>query len=36
MNTDNTTKKFYLLWSREQLIDELVRINKLLNEIKDI
>jgi hypothetical protein len=35
-HADNTTKEFYSLWSHEQLIDELIRINKLLNEIKDI
>jgi hypothetical protein len=32
----NTEKAFYALWSREQLVDELIRINKLLNEIKDL
>lgn len=32
----NTETNFYALWSREQLIAELVRINKLLDEIKDI
>ena len=34
--SDNTTEVFYSLWSRDQLIAELIRINKLLNEIKDI
>jgi len=33
--SDNTTKAFYALWSRDQLIAELIRINKLLKEIED-
>ena len=36
MKDDNTTKEFYGLWSYKQLVDELIRINKLLNEMKEI
>ena len=32
---DNTQSEFYTHWSREQLVDELVRLNKLLKEIAE-
>ena len=32
----NTEPEFYAMWNWGQLRDELIRMNKLLNEIKEI
>ena len=32
----NTEKEFYLMWSREQLIEELCRLNQVMQECQTI